>query len=152
MPRRPGATASSGADFRGAAAAADGGPRWFSIRGRIVSDAGRPVWVRGVVVDVTDRKRAEGQKEVFERQLQEAQKLESLGVLAGGVAHDFNNLLTVVVGNAALARKALADPRRWPPTSTRSTPPASGRPACAARCWPTPAAGGWWSSGPTSTA
>ncbi|HYW46068.1 MAG TPA: PAS domain S-box protein [Bryobacteraceae bacterium] len=54
----------------------------------------------GVFFDITERKRAE-------RRLREAQKLESLGLLAGGVAHDFNNLLVGVVGNASLAQEML---------------------------------------------
>jgi PAS domain S-box-containing protein len=57
--------------------------------------------------DITDRKRHEDERMVFERQAH-AKKLESLGVLAGGVAHDFNNLLMVILGNADLALDALS--------------------------------------------
>src|SRR5207253_2744490 len=54
----------------------------------------------GVVRDITERKQ-------FHEQLQHTAKLESLGVLAGGVAHDFNNLLTGILGNASLAYDSL---------------------------------------------
>lgn len=53
--------------------------------------------------DITTRKRAEEERREIETQMQHAQKLESLGVLAGGIAHDFNNLLQGVIGNADLA-------------------------------------------------
>ncbi len=65
----------------------------------------------GVVIfhNITDRKRAEEQRLAFERQMQQAARLESLGVLAGGIAHDFNNLLAAILGHADLALEDLPD-------------------------------------------
>jgi PAS domain S-box-containing protein len=53
--------------------------------------------------DITERKQ-------FEQRLQQKQKLESLGVMAGGLAHDFNNVLTGIMGNTSLVMQTLADP------------------------------------------
>ena len=53
--------------------------------------------------DISERKHDEEQRRKLESRVQEAQKMESLSVLAGGVAHDFNNLLMGVLGNAELA-------------------------------------------------
>jgi PAS domain S-box-containing protein len=95
-------------EFRGRAPGPDGLPRWFATRGRVLRDeSGRPVRIVAVTTDVTERKRHEAEREALDRQLRDAQRWESLGVLAGGVAHDFNNILTVVLGSAGLARRAV---------------------------------------------
>ena len=60
-----------------------------------------------LAVDISERKRAEEERRTIDRKLQEIQKLESLGLLAGVVAHDFNNLLTGILGNASLSRMDL---------------------------------------------
>ena len=56
-----------------------------------------------IFADITDRKRAEEERAKLEAQLQQAQKMESVGRLAGGVAHDFNNMLGVILGHAEIA-------------------------------------------------
>lgn len=61
------------------------------------------VGVTSVMIDISALKRSEQQNIDLERSVRQAQKLESLGLLAGGVAHDFSNLLTGVAGNTALA-------------------------------------------------
>ncbi len=72
------------------------------------SGTARPA-ILGVAVDVTERKQAEEARIELETKLFEAQRLECLGILAGGVAHDFNNLLQVILGNVDLALEDLAE-------------------------------------------
>jgi signal transduction histidine kinase/ActR/RegA family two-component response regulator len=62
---------------------------------------------RLVIQEMELRKQAEEERKQLEAELQHAEKLRSLGVLAGGIAHDFNNLLAAVLGNAELAWKEL---------------------------------------------
>jgi two-component system cell cycle sensor histidine kinase/response regulator CckA len=61
-----------------------------------------------IQVDSTDQKRMQEEAAKFQTKLLQGQKLESLGLLAGGVAHDFNNLLTGIMGNTSLALDSLA--------------------------------------------
>jgi PAS domain S-box-containing protein len=58
--------------------------------------------IRGSIFDITDRKRVEEERERLQRELFQAQKIQAIGHLTGGVAHDFNNLLTVIMSHAEL--------------------------------------------------
>jgi PAS domain S-box-containing protein len=82
----------------------DGRPIWISLNVALVRDEdGHPLWLQGFVTDITARRQAEIERASLEDQFQQAQKMESVGRLAGGVAHDFNNMLQAILGNAAWA-------------------------------------------------
>ncbi len=70
---------------------------WILVNSRIKFENDIPVSVTVVAHDITSRKQ-------LEQELNKAQKLESLGVLAGGIGHDFNNLLSGIMGNISLAK------------------------------------------------
>jgi len=100
---------------------------YFSLEKRYVHADGTIVWamlsmhlyrdpVTGeaqeitTLVDITDLKRMEDERQQLHLKMVETQKLESLGVLAGGIAHDFNNLLTVIIANTSLLRVSDENP------------------------------------------
>jgi two-component system cell cycle sensor histidine kinase/response regulator CckA len=92
------------APYDGLAQRRDGSTFVAEVRGRTLSHQGRPMRV-AIIRDVTDRRRTEAEQSALAERVRHAQKLESLGVLAGGVAHDFNNILTVISNGVALAKR-----------------------------------------------
>lgn len=79
------------------------GPHYFESR---IAPCGRKEFL-AVIRDITRRKHDEEERLEMERKLLHVQKLESLGVLAGGLAHDFNNILMAILGHLELAMKQL---------------------------------------------
>jgi len=81
----------------------DGEIRWIDVASapRRLPD-GRVVW-DGIQTDITKRKHSEAERDKLQAELAQAQKMDSIGRLAGGVAHDFNNMLGVIIGHAEMA-------------------------------------------------
>lgn len=81
----------------------DGGVRYVYRENELIKNvAGKPLYLAETIQDVTERWQTESQ-------LQQAQKMEAIGNLTGGMAHDFNNLSGVIVGNLELARATLGE-------------------------------------------
>jgi len=74
---------------------------------------GEPIGIVGISRDITERKRAEKEHEKLQVQLIQAQKMDAVGRLAGGVAHDFNNMLGVILGRVDIAMMK-TDPAQLP--------------------------------------
>jgi len=84
--------------------ASPAGVRWVYACGKgRRNKSGQPVGTSGVLIDITEKRQAEEQLKLLREELLQAQKMEAVGQLAGGVAHDFNNLMHVVMSYAELA-------------------------------------------------
>jgi two-component system cell cycle sensor histidine kinase/response regulator CckA len=83
---------------------ADGSYRWHYVTGYVLerNTSGKPIHLTGLRIDIDELKKAEDEKEKLRTQLTQAQKMDAIGRLAGGVAHDFNNMLGVILGQTDL--------------------------------------------------
>ncbi|WP_300459596.1 response regulator [Desulfobacula sp.] len=77
----------------------------FENASGVFDEAGNLKHIRGFLLDITEQKK-------LETQLQQTQKLESIGTLAGGIAHDFNNILSAIIGYSQLAEIHINDPEK----------------------------------------
>jgi two-component system, cell cycle sensor histidine kinase and response regulator CckA len=87
----------------------NGGRVWLDVTATFTrNDNNKPIGMLMACRDITARKKAEEENDKLEAQLVQAQKMEIVGRLAGGVAHDFNNMLSVILGYVDLAKMRLA--------------------------------------------
>jgi PAS domain S-box-containing protein len=86
----------------------DGTHTYLSTKFPLFDVAGEMTGVCGISADITEFKRAEEARGKLEVQLHQAQKMKSIGRLAGGVAHDFNNMLGVILGHVELSMEQVA--------------------------------------------
>ena len=85
----------------------DGSRFWASVVINAIKDAnGQHIGFAKITRDLTERRAAD-------ERARQAQKMEGIGQLTGGVAHDFNNLLTIIIGNLETVQRNLATSRCW---------------------------------------
>jgi PAS domain S-box-containing protein len=83
----------------------DGSIRWLSVNGNVIRDNNSiPIQMFGVVQDITLNKEVDQANKELSEQLNQAQKMESIGNLTGGIAHDFNNILASMLGYTELTQ------------------------------------------------
>lgn len=88
----------------------DGQVRWVRDFGvPTVDENGKVVRVDGIVSDVTDRKEMEASNRLLLEQLHQAQKMQAIGTLAGGIAHEFNNVLGAIIGYTSLLKNMMKE-------------------------------------------
>jgi PAS domain S-box-containing protein len=88
--------------------ASDNTHRWINVEGKVYRDKlGKPIRMMGVVVDVTESKLAEQERQATEAQSSLSQKLESVGRLASGVAHEINTPMQFITDNTQFLRRAV---------------------------------------------
>jgi len=95
-------TAGEVRDFETQVRCKDGSMQWVSVNARSAGDGSGPPIYEGAIESITERKK-------LEAQLRHAQRMESIGTLAGGVAHDFNNVLTTIMGYCSLIMMKAGD-------------------------------------------
>ncbi|MEE4113403.1 MAG: PAS domain S-box protein [Desulfobacteraceae bacterium] len=88
--------------------------KWFHTKAKVVryDKDGQPETMVGIIIDTSERKEYEAEREHLELKLQQAQKMEAIGTLAGGIAHDFNNILGAILGYSQLTQMHTADNAR----------------------------------------
>ncbi|GAB4370899.1 MAG: hypothetical protein Kow00128_18340 [Deltaproteobacteria bacterium] len=88
----------------------DGQVRWVRDYGvPTLDERGKVVRVDGIVSDVTERKEMEESNRLLLEQLHQAQKMQAVGTLAGGIAHEFNNMLGAIIGYTSLLKNMMKE-------------------------------------------